>query len=415
MAWQIIDSAKHILRSPIKSLLILVVSLFFTVLAGLMVDALRFFEQEVERLYNTTVVSGEVRQVQRMAQNFDDIMQNNILGEVVHSLINLGYFEAYFIDAGLHWVSLENEMNVLLGVNQLEGLIQESVTWDNINGRLVPTERLHITFAPPFSRADFDYIDLDSPIPALVYANNRAAFAGGYYTEVIHTEHFMRFEEGNFIEDVVRTIIPIHIIGTHNGEMARPYGDAAILIPISAMRHLQGDDMRYITLRFDIDPTFNREIHEIREELTYLVYENRRQRLHMHMTVYIRDEELRLVVGQMERNLMLLTIMYPIAVIVSVAIGTALAILLLMQHAKVAAIMRVLGNKKSYVRRKLCLEYIALVLLGATTGLVLMIIFNITFATGATVAYIGGATVGAITGAMIITSRPPLDLLQIRE
>jgi len=411
------DSLKHIIRSPIKSLLIMAVSMFFTVAGGFMVDALRHFEQEVERLYDTTVVSGEVRQAVRMEFNADDIMQNNILAEVVHSLIDLGYFEEYFIDSGIHFVSLGPELaGALLGVNDLDGLVQESVGWSNVGGRLMPEERLIIEFAEGFSRLSFEY--LDKPIPAVVsiYALSLHDLALGETVDAVHTELHRRWEEDMDMElvDVITNIIPIKIIGTHNAEIARPFAEGAILIPIEAVRAMKGSGMRYITMRFDIDTAFNREISEIREQMQLLV-RNNRQRLHMEMTVDIRDEELRLVVGQMERNLMLLTIMYPIAILVSVVIGTAMAILLLMQNAKIAAIMRVLGNKKSHVRRKLCLEYMLLVITGIVAGLLLMAVIGITFAAGASLMYIAGAVTGSVIGGVIITSRSPLDLLQVRE
>jgi hypothetical protein len=409
------DSLKHIIRSPVKSLLIAAVSLFFTVVTGFMVDALRHFADEVERLYDTTVVSGEVRQAVRMEFNQDDIMQNNILAEVVYSLIDLGYFGGYFIDSGIYFVSLGTEFaGVFLGVNDPDGLVQESVSWSNVGGRLMPEERLTIEFAEGFSRLDFEYSG--TPIPALVsiHALFSHDLVFGDIVDAVHTEYRHSRDEDLELVDVIRNIIPIKIIGTHNAEIARPFAQGAILIPIDAVRAMKGSDMRYITMRFDIDTAFNREINEIREQMQLLV-RNNRQRLHMEMTVDIRDEELRLVVGQMERNLILLTLMYPIAIFVSVVIGTVMAIILVMQNAKIAAIMRVLGNKKSYVRRKLCLEYILLVVTGIIAGLIFMLVIGITFAAAASLMYIAGAITGSVIGGVIITSRSPLELLQVRE
>ena len=415
------DSLKHIIRAPIKSLLIIAVSLSFTVAAGLVFDALRHFEQEVERLYDTTVVSGEMRQAVRMEFNYNDIMQNNILSDVVHALIDLGYLGRYFIDSGLAGVSLGPDLSgVLLGVNNLDGLVQESIAWGNAGGRMVPEERLIIEFAEGFSRLDFGYFipSPNIPTPALVstYALSFHDLTLGEVAEAVHIERIHRRCPEGFIEIIeVTTTIPIKIIGTHNAEIARPLADGTILIPIEAMREIKGDDMKYITMRFDINPAFNRQIIEINERMQSIVHNNRPQRLLMEMTINIRDEELRHVVGQMERNLMLLTLMYPIVIIVFVVISTALAILLLMQHAKIAAIMRVLGSRKSHVRRKLCLEYILLVLIGLVAGLGLMMVLGIHFAVGTSFAHVIGAVAGSVLGGVIITSRAPLDLLQVRE
>ena len=81
------------------------------------------------------------------------------------------------------------------------------------------------------------------------------------------------------------------------------------------------------------------------------------------------DEELRIVVAQLDKNLSLLQVLYPVVIGVSVLIGAGLCFLLLLQATREAAILRVLGTTRTAVRLALIIEPLVLSILGVLLGL----------------------------------------------
>jgi len=93
--------------------------------------------------------------------------------------------------------------------------------------------------------------------------------------------------------------------------------------------------------------------------------------------------------------------------------------LLIQQNAKVAAILRVLGTTKTKSRATLCTEQIIICLVGLTLGLTVLAIlgwgYGFISSLGLAGVYLTGAATGTIAGAVVITNRPPLELLQVKE
>jgi ABC-type antimicrobial peptide transport system permease subunit len=121
----------------------------------------------------------------------------------------------------------------------------------------------------------------------------------------------------------------------------------------------------------------------------------------------------------MEQNLSLLKLLYPVAIVLSAIIGLGLSLLLMLQNAKVAAIMRVLGTSKKKSRTTLCAEQTVVCLLGLAIGLVVLAIlgWGFGFASSLFLAwiYLAGTSIGTVVGTTIVTNRPPLELLQVKE
>lgn len=134
------------------------------------------------------------------------------------------------------------------------------------------------------------------------------------------------------------------------------------------------------------------------------------------------DEELRSVVQPLEKSLSLLQVLYPVSVLVAVLIGLGLSLLLVMQSARDAAILRVLGIPTGQVRGMYSLQQLLLSLFGTLMGLAgvgilrnepaalleQQLIFGV-------VLFLGGALLGAMLGVILITNKNPLELLQVKE
>jgi predicted lysophospholipase L1 biosynthesis ABC-type transport system permease subunit len=117
-----------------------------------------------------------------------------------------------------------------------------------------------------------------------------------------------------------------------------------------------------------------------------------------------------------------MSVLYPVTIAVSVLVAAGLAVLIMFQNAKSAAVMRVLGSKKAQTRTALCAEQIVLSITGLTVGLIILaiIVRDINAATNhsalfCVVLYIAGTLAGSLFGAILVTNKTPLELLQVRE
>jgi len=134
------------------------------------------------------------------------------------------------------------------------------------------------------------------------------------------------------------------------------------------------------------------------------------------------DEELKVVVGQLGKNISLLKVLYPVVIAVSVLIGVGLCFLLLLQATREAAIMRVLGTTRTTVRLALIVEPLILSILGGFIGL--GIVWLVWRPEGLVIAgpllisaglYLAGVLVGLVLGAISVTNKKPIELLQVKE
>jgi len=248
---------------------------------------------------------------------------------------------------------------------------------------------------------------LKEPVPAIMSENilkARRLEVGDTMTILVPGN------QGNYFE------FSLHIIGTHNGGIRRPWANFASIIPHSAMEFLFKGQTRMIVVQFDIDPIHNRNLDEIREELQRAVH-NWHQNYILPLEIFLFDSELRLVISQLENNLSLLRILRPIAVVVSLIIGAGLSLLIILQTAKNAAIMRVLGGTRSYTIFTLLLGQAAVTVVGVCVAFIMLPIIGGVLEQ---IMHFGGfylisAVTGSFMGAYIITRNSPLELLQVKE
>jgi len=448
---------RHIVRSPLKSALTAVVALFFISAIGLIYNAIQNYQQEIDRLYDTTIVTGEIRQTDPLnPMALRSPMGNLLLRHTVEQLLSRDIIQGFYAEAGYPWFmlllagedgnvqprvhgdmwddysrrlaadfgggvaySLLPFMNPLFAVNDLDALLAEfdgQRVVDNIPGvatiegfgQIEELEPLEIHFAPGYSEADFMYYDItfESPIPVIIseHSKNTLGLLAGDIAFI-----------GNPFDDEANARA-VKIIGYHTGGIQHPGGANAVLMPLSALELMFGNELGFITFRFEVDTAHNREIAAVRDEVLRVV-RSPRQNDHIEMTVFLWDEELRVVVGQMEQGLSLLWLLYPVTIAVSVVIGAVFGLLIMLQNAKVAAIMRVLGYAKSRVWVILCVEHCLVAAFGVIVGFIVLLM-GIGFVAQLpllALLYMLGATTGSVVGVVIITHRAPLDLLQVRE
>jgi ABC-type lipoprotein release transport system permease subunit len=161
----------------------------------------------------------------------------------------------------------------------------------------------------------------------------------------------------------------------------------------------------------------NRESREFREIMENLI---NRHRGPVPLTFTLWDEELIYVVQQLEQNLNLLYLLYPIVLVVSLLIGIGLSMLLMFQNIKDAAVMRVLGATKSQTRRRLIREQMLVILVGLLLGGIGLVYIGEGLSVDIrSILYLGfyfvAGAIGSIIGAVAISNRSSLDLLQVKE
>jgi predicted lysophospholipase L1 biosynthesis ABC-type transport system permease subunit len=188
-------------------------------------------------------------------------------------------------------------------------------------------------------------------------------------------------------------------------------------MPLEALEHLMGEETGYIMLHFEIPTEYSREIDRIREEFTDIM--EQADAGWAELSIIIRDQELRMVAAPMEQTLSILRMLYPVVIGASIFIGLGLAMIFMIQNAKNAAVMRVLGGTKLKTRIALTAEQLLICMIGLFVGLVVLIITGWGFGLVSSLMLMGlyviGVLIGAVTGAVLVTNRPALDLLQVKE
>ena len=447
---------RNILRSPIKSALTIAVALFFVcglIWLQLTIDRT---QEELDILYDTIPVTADIQQF----DPFQRVVVHPLRSVVSRSVINQisdnefvrdvyvvsGFEFNYIIPSDADGRFCRDILNEILefesegptpqfpgeradwhfAVSCLETLIKRSIECRSL--MVMGVSPFTIRFADGFDERDFNYYDrtLAAPIPVVVYERifeKRGLELGGI-------AYIIQYEDSRQWWDTQPFAVQTQVIGTYSGGISGGVfhvpRDGFVLLPISALGYMRRHDMRYITAFIEIEPSKNHLVHEFVEQMSPFLNNNSIRvgrvgspfNYPVPLRLVIHDDEFRNVVIPMEQNLELLWILYPIAIVVSVIIAAGFAVLLMLQNAKIAAIMVVLGTRRIRVRALLCAEQLVLTLVGILLGVAILPLLGMGFAPALLLPaglYLGGAVVGAVTGAVIISMKSPLELLQVRE
>jgi hypothetical protein len=447
---------RHIVRSMLKSVLAAVVALSILVALVFFSETIVRTENDIDRLYTTTIVNARVAQVSPNDNNFIRFIFGNVIRQdTVANVLDSGLvFDEYLVarhplaiivpaaeDGSFpeNWEEVtgydrETEniiynfriMQPLLAFNDMEMFLTENSmgyidAFPGVNRTLDDgshVEDLVIDFA--YGHNEHTFVFTEGDIIPIIISERTAETHGLDFGDVIFINHILMDQvfnvpRHNHVEFWEYIPIPAVIVGTHNRNILGLGMQESALIPLSAMEYILGSQIGYITFQFNIDPMRNRELPAAREEL-----ENIAERFGAGwapLGVLMHDEELRVVAGSMEQNLSLLGLLYPVAIAVSIAIGFGLVLLLMLQNAKNAAIMRVLGSTKRRTRAVLCTEQLIVCLLGIIIGLAAVTILGWSIGAAVMLAglYLAGTAVGSAAGSILVTNRPPLELLQVKE
>ena len=444
---------RHILRAPVKTALVLGMALMFIVALGWLDATIHFTESEIERLYATTPVTGEVVDADARLDN-EAIGGHRIPMTSFRWLLDSGFVEDYYytqhvIEWGL-FPSIELPGGVTLDWNIFSraGIVPAPVPatdivktfscWD----RFVYESSCHaafgvglgnafdVTFAPGFSAADLVADARTAPQYVIVHESllerDLLVYRGGItpYDPSIHHGHLIqqRLSLGDMAylgHAVQPNAIPVKIIGVYSGGHPRSAYFAGRGLVLMPARHDWGLHMSSLvfTIRQDKIAYLDEFESYMAENFVQEIRHTPHWTEYFNHAIVLHDAELRMVVTPLRENLNLLQMLYPVARGLSFVIALGLCLLLMLQNLKNAAILWVLGKPRYKTRFNLCAEQLAVCVAGLVPGFVIVLLMGVGVTTAGLLIgiYLAGALIGTVAGVVVITQKAPMELLQVRE
>lgn len=401
---------RHIVRSPLKSLLTLLLAAAFMVgLMVLRVAAIRN-EAELERLYQTITVDMEIVRG-NTALVLDD---GFIYQRTVDEILETGFVQSRY----------------------LEGMVQSDFVYrvlpDNsaseedifVGGKLYGIESTDEFFANRGAAGTVTYFDgWDESLFTREWEEDEAlaVVLPQWLYEGLH------MEENNQLCVVVTS--DMGVVYETDVEVAGFYESPGnedkewILTSISMLQEISGNVMGYDRAIFTLDPAQNRQLPEFREAAEAIVSDYSAGRQELRALFW--DQELTQAVEPLEQVISFMEILYPVTVALSVLVSAGVAVLLTLTLAKEAAILRVLGNGKARCRTILCLQTILVCILGLVLGTAIAWGYAAVSLSdaGALLSealiraglYLAASIIGSVVSCVLMTLGNPLELLQVKE
>jgi len=406
---------RQVRRSPLKSALGLGITLFFILIMGWLYESITRADGNVDELLLTTTVTGEV-----LTQPFHVTNRGHVLTGMPRYLVMAiqggSYFDNYIMASGharsfimptqpggfptnwYNYIDYDRSLTVgqnihtldtLYAFNNYEMFLEENYL-EGFSG-------LEIDFSYGYDWSDFvfgpgDYIPLI--VPESLLAKRDIGLGDTVYLGfTTYNVHAMDYAYAK-------------VIGMHNMFVTPPAAREAAFMPLDALEYIMNWVVMYNDFRFTVDPIYNHDLWEV------IGFINR----FAHFRIW--DESLNHIIGIARQTLLLLELIYPIALGASVIIAGGLSMLLMLQNAKSAAILHVVGTSKKKTMLMLLAEQFVVCLGGAIPGLLALGLMGVTFDGALFMAiglYLGCVALGAVTGAVMIINHPPLALLQVKE
>jgi ABC-type lipoprotein release transport system permease subunit len=407
----------HILRSPLKSLLTLVIALGFVLAAGWIRQTMENSRLEVEHLYVTTEVEADLLKTSSTTRDMTNMGDGFIYRTTIDDVLASGYVKRSMLEADTVWFRMNRE-----GSSREIGSdsIFRVYAFDS-------PETFHAGLANPDSLKFVAGWDMDRFVTTRTQAEIRSEGIPAIFPTTL-LEQF-DLNPGEMIEITgFGYSYNCLIVGQYTGGLEttnatvkanslNTKGGAYILTPLSLLESFEGSRLTYTVAHFVLDPSRNRELSQFKVEMEEV--------LNLYggeIRLVVWDEELRIVVAQLEKNISLLEVLYPVMIGVSVLVGAGLCFLMLLQATREAAILRILGTTRSSVRLALFSEPVILSMIGVIISLgITSLLWTTTgqvpigsLLTSAGL-YLLGALIGSISGAIMVTNKKPLELLQVKE
>ena len=419
----------YIRRSKVKSLLVLLLAVLFTVgLAAIRISILNSGAR-MDDLYNTISI-----QMTLMPKSSTDYVMGGFAAQnTIDSIQNTGFVQDAYLE-GLCAVTRIRREDVFLadssadepqtaprdgdtGENFSNGAIAKILSFGDLDRFLSNSSEVEITYQDGWDAEMLakDWTDSET-LPVLMPS---------FLCESLNISLGSRVALDILREDsgTIKTHL-FQVVGTYTGTPATSQNDGALslLAPVSVLNTVTQNHTFYTTARFTLNPAWNRELDTVRAAVEEITEDYGAGLIPLRPMIW--DEELKQAVEPLENSIRLMETLFPVALALSLLAALGVSALLILTEAREAAIMRVLGTTKLRSRIILSLQVIFMVLAGLMIGLTVSFAWAGSLglawaAAGMTVicaaAYLLCATAGSAAGAVIVTNRPPLELLQVKE
>lgn len=390
---------RHLCRFSLRPFLALLAMAGFLAASCWLWNSVQSGEREAERLYLSTVVEAQIT-----TKDSTTMLSGNggayIGSKTVQEILDTGFVKDYTLIAGCDGTIGKRDDDLgryvmFTGIEEVEKSlpkIGEEIQiqyGDGYGPELFCTER-----------ADADESSQQTDTPVIFLPDWMAEELGVAPGETLQA----RNSDGS-------VNLSAELGGVYTGE------DAGVLAPMSVLKALGRGSLSYKAAEFSIDPEKNRELEEFRQKGKEIVEAPDAGEVPLSLVIW--DGELRRAVEPMERNIILMKTLYPIANVVSFLAAFGLSILFLFQRRREAAILRILGIGNLVTRMVLALELLAVDVAGLLLGAGICVLLMDSAGFGAFLAaagcYFSGCLLGSIAGAVLVTYRSPLELLQEKE
>lgn len=416
---------RHMRRRPVQTVLTIAVALAFFAVVTWMQSAIVKDTAEVERLYDTTKIDGEM---------------------VRKDFIDIGFGGGYLTQDMIDWLA-ESDYFCDLYTEAADGVEVEKGEIDPDTGEVLNIQVIG-TYIYMRSPEDIERFCAENAV-AIDYAEgyDEELFVREwrmwlpeidqmtvkYGAPVIVPEDWLEqygLEYGEEIEicgggsysknDIINISLTVagSIRSVNRGDGIIREGWNTILMPQSLWEvYRKKEDWLYSAVRFTVDPAFNRELDTVKEQIARQLGSSLMAKQDAEVMLW--TSELRQVVEPFEKNLELIKLLFPVTMAISVIAGGGLIFLLLLQRTEEAALLRVLGNSRGRTRRMLFAEPVLSSLAGLLIG-ICVVCYGFPEIQAPQLgifagAYLGGCILGAILGVVHITRKMPLELLQVKE
>ncbi len=358
----------HLMRSRFKSFLTLAIALGFTLASGWILQTIERSRIQVDRLYDTTVVQADVLLADTTRLSTEETPTKGsgfIYQKTIQSVMNSGFVKSSALEADITWPEIGNfdTPETIVGFFPVYAYDTPDAFYSGL--------------ADPGSLSFATGWDMERIAQPRTLDDIRQDGVPALFPAILLEQLQLKVGEKVQITDPFTNIFPCVIVGQYSG--GRSFGVQggkipwiysardSILISLSDMKSIEGSHIKYTVAHFSLDPTKNRELAQFRTEMEKVIQASGAGTGDLRFMIW--DEELKVVVSQLDKNITLLKVLYPVVMTVSVLIGAGLCLLLLLQATREAAIMRVLGTTRTAVRLALISEPLILSIIGVIIGL----------------------------------------------
>lgn len=401
---------RHITRAKLKSSLSILLAAVFTLGLAMIRLSIAGNRRSMDWLYENTMVEAELL----LADATQEIQGGGFLRQdTINALLGSGYVTDVYLEGSTEGAvvryapGMENSRG--LHVSE-EDIVKKTV-------RAFADESVFLSPAGSGGAVTITYLDgWDGSLFSQEWTAEK-------FPIVLPKSVYARF--GSTVGLSCKGFRVCEVVGYYDGEVAGSAGETdPVLIPLSAYQGMGTvRSVAYGKVHVTLAPSLNREL----DRLTQIINDiSASQSGMITLRAIIWDEELRLAVAPLENSIELMRVLYPVTLMLSMMVAAGIALLYVMTSAKEAAIMRVLGTTKRRSAAMLALQNVLTSLAGLLLGLLGILAYTgrmqpellASFAWTSVVCallYLLATVTSAGVSSMVVTSRNPLELLQVKE